>query len=218
MTELRAGPYIWVTWLSRLLAGGFSCEWAAWFKARHKSYERMPSDFDMAQWQIAHTSLLNDVRDGLEREGRAVFVESQNYFTLRGSSGAVLGGKPDLVTVDEDGSGTIYDVKTGKQRASDAAQVMIYMYALPYIGQHRGRQLDGKLIYASGHEVDIPASAIDDSFRANLYGLIGRIVSDAPARRTPSALECRMCDLTPADCAERIDADPRDATAEGAGF
>ena len=30
MAQLRAtGPYIWVTWLPRLLSGESSCEWAA---------------------------------------------------------------------------------------------------------------------------------------------------------------------------------------------
>ena len=138
MTEERSGPYLWVTWLSKLLVGDFSCEWAAWFKAHYKNYERMPSDFDVTVWQMNHTALLNDVRDMLEAEGRRVFMESQNYFNLRGSSGTVLGGKPDLVAVDDDGRAEIIDIKTGQPRASDNVQVMIYMYALPHIPQFRG--------------------------------------------------------------------------------
>ena len=27
----RDEPYIWVTWLTRLLVGENSCEWAVWF-------------------------------------------------------------------------------------------------------------------------------------------------------------------------------------------
>ena len=91
MTEERSGPYLWVTWLSKLLVGDFSCEWASWFKAHYKNYERMPSDFDVTVWQMNHTALLNDVRDRLEAEGRRLFMESQNYFNLRGSSGHGLG-------------------------------------------------------------------------------------------------------------------------------
>ncbi len=38
MVKLRAnGPYVWVTWLPRLLSGESSCEWASWFKAQHNS-------------------------------------------------------------------------------------------------------------------------------------------------------------------------------------
>ena len=45
----RNGLYIWVTWLTRLLVGENSCEWAAWFRARHESWswERVSSGFDL---------------------------------------------------------------------------------------------------------------------------------------------------------------------------
>ena len=185
MTEERSGPYLWVTWLSKLLVGDFSCEWAAWFKAHYKNYERMPSDFDVTVWQMNHTALLNDVRDRLEAEGRRVFMESQNYFNLRGSSGTVLGGKPDLVAVDDDGRAEIIDIKTGQPRASDNVQVMIYMYALPHIPQFRGMEFDGLLVYRGDHRVEIPASAVDDAFKSNLFDLIRRVSDSDPARKSP---------------------------------
>ena len=38
MAELRPnGPYIWITWLTKLLTGEHSCEWASWFKAHHET-------------------------------------------------------------------------------------------------------------------------------------------------------------------------------------
>ena len=60
MPERRSSPYIWVTWvtwLSKLLAGENSCEWASWFKAHHESgsYQKVPSTFDQAAWQMEHT-------------------------------------------------------------------------------------------------------------------------------------------------------------------
>lgn len=220
MAEERSGPYIWVTWLSRLLVGDLSCEWASWFRAHHKNYAKTPSGFDMAKWQISHTALLNETRDKIESEGRSVLVESQNYFILRGKSGTALGGKPDLVALDEDGGGgTIYDVKTGRHRDSDIAQALIYMYALPHLSRHRGRRFDGKVVYGDGGAVEIPADAVDDAFRDNLHALIRRIAAPQPARRAPSALECRICDLTSADCPERVEEDPREtAAADGADF
>ena len=37
MAQPRAtGPYVWVTWLPRLLSGESSCEWASWFKAQQR--------------------------------------------------------------------------------------------------------------------------------------------------------------------------------------
>ena len=55
MAGLRKnGPYIWVT---RLLVGENSCEWAAWFRAQHESWswERVFSGLDQVSWQMAHT-------------------------------------------------------------------------------------------------------------------------------------------------------------------
>ena len=32
MMRIRESVYIWVTWLSRLLVGDASCEWATWYR------------------------------------------------------------------------------------------------------------------------------------------------------------------------------------------
>ena len=132
MAQLRAtGPYIWVTWLPRLLSGESSCEWAAWFKAQHEgsSWAKAPSDFDQAGWLMDHTALLNEQREVWEKQGCSVLTEAQNSFTLRGSS-ASLAGKPDLVAQRRDGV-AIIDAKSGRPSPHHAIQVMIYMYALP---------------------------------------------------------------------------------------
>ena len=55
----RAFPYIWTTWLPRLLTGENSCEWAVWFKAHHQDWTRTPSEFNQAEWRLNHTALLN---------------------------------------------------------------------------------------------------------------------------------------------------------------
>jgi hypothetical protein len=38
MTVRRASPYVWTTWLSKLLVGDQSCEWATWFKTNHQGF------------------------------------------------------------------------------------------------------------------------------------------------------------------------------------
>ena len=38
--------------------------------------------------------------------------------------------------------------------------------------------------------------------------LIRRLAADPPARRVPSATECRFCDIGKDDCLVRIDVDP----------
>ena len=49
MMRIRESVYIWVTWLSRLLVGDASCEWATWYRSHHIGYEKAPGDFDMAR-------------------------------------------------------------------------------------------------------------------------------------------------------------------------
>ena len=48
-------------------------------------------------------------------------------------------------------------------------------------------------------------TAVDDQFVQNLGALIRRLSADKPARRVPSPQECRFCDITAADCPERVD-------------
>ena len=209
MAQLRAtGPYIWVTWLPRLLSGESSCEWAAWFKAQHEgsSWARAPSDFDQAGWLMDHTALLNEQREVWEKQGCSVLTEAQNSFTLRGSS-ASLAGKPDLVAQRRDGV-TVIDAKSGRPSPHHAIQVMIYMYALPRaLERYRGLALSGQVAYPD-HVVDIPAAAVDEGFIRNLGGLIRRLAAETSARRVPSPMECRFCEITKADCPDRLEEVP----------
>ena len=206
MAQPRAtGPYVWVTWLPRLLSGESSCEWASWFKAQHEgwSWSRMPSDFDQAGWLMNHTALLNRQRQHWEAQGYTVLTEGQNSFNLRGSS-AVLAGKPDLVAMRRD-QVTVIDAKTGRPSPAHAAQVMIYMYALPRsLERYKGLSIAGQVAYPD-HVVDIPPEAVDRRFVENLGGLMRRLASQTPTRRVPSPGECRFCEITPADCPERAE-------------
>jgi hypothetical protein len=127
MASRRPRPEISTTWLSRLLVGSRSCEWAAWFKANHL-FRKRPSDFDSIGYSIRHTALLNRAREMLERQGKAITTESQNWFEVRGHI-ATLKGKPDLIAIGD--SCVICDAKTRKERQSDATQVLIYMLCIP---------------------------------------------------------------------------------------
>ena len=125
---------------------------------------------------------------------------------MKGST-AKLGGKPDLISLAAEG-GTIHDVKTGKPNPSHQVQVLIYMYAVPRaFQQYKGMQFDGRLIYPD-HEEAIPYSAVDDGFIQNLAQLINRVTSAIPARKVPSPMECQFCEITSADCPDRLVADP----------
>ena len=202
------GPYIWVTWLTKLLVGDNSCEWSAWFKAHHEgwSWDRQPSTFDAVAWQLDHSANVAANRRHWEEQGYVVFTEEQNSFVLRGKS-AKLAGKPDLIVKQED-SGVVVDIKTGRPFPSHSVQVMLYMYAIPRsLGQHKGVSFEGKVVY-DDPEVDIPASAVDSKFISNVTDLILRLASESPARKIPSARECQYCNITLKDCPERVNGDP----------
>jgi CRISPR/Cas system-associated exonuclease Cas4 (RecB family) len=203
MAKRRQSPYIWATWLTRLLVGEHCCEWGAWFKTHHESnsWEKVPRNFDLTAWDVAHTTRVQETREKLEAEGKAVFIESQNRFVLRGTT-AALGGKPDLIVTSK-GNGTIIDIKTGKPSPAHHVQVMVYMYAVPKVlQQYHGMKLEGKVIYHD-HEVEIPASAVDEKFISNLSSLIRKLSSTTPPRKIANSVECGFCDITKNDCPER---------------
>ena len=141
----RESPYIWTTWPPKLLTDDNSCEWAVWLKAHFQEWDRVPFDFNQADWLVKHTALLTEQKAKWEEHGHQVNVEGQNAFQLRGKS-ATLAGRPDLI-VDRFDDTLIIDVKTGREQPWHAVQVMIYMYALP---QYRDIRLASEIPYPHG--------------------------------------------------------------------
>ena len=85
MPRAREHPYIWATWIARLLAGESHCEWAGWFRAHYQDWERPPSDFDQSKWMMDHTDLVNQARESREKLGYTVYTEGQNSLPAQGS-------------------------------------------------------------------------------------------------------------------------------------
>lgn len=207
MAIRRDFPYVWVTWLTKLLTGELSCEWSGWFRSMYdgRSWKRTPSTFDFAKWQLDHTDLLKRCVEELEYHGNKVFIENQNSFNLRGKS-ATLAGKPDIISVNGD-SGLIVDAKTGAESPAHTVQVLIYMYAIPRsLRQFEGVKFDGRIVY-NDNVIDIPHSALDEVFVNNFSKLMKTLSSDNAPRRVPSNKECRFCDITSEDCSSRIESD-----------
>ena len=183
-----SGPYVWVTWLSKLLVGESSCEWGSWFKAQHhgSSWDKIPSDFDQVQWLLKHTELLQQTRGYCERQGYQVSVDSQNFFTLRGRS-ATLAGRPDLVAT-RDNETVVVDVKAGQPSSASTAQVMAYMYSLPRALRDRygDASLSGQVVYPDG-PVEVPPEAVNDEFVRSLGRLMRRRVGSPAGPSAASA-------------------------------
>ena len=203
----RTFPYIWTTWLTKLLTGESSCEWAAWFKAHHQGYAKQPADLNLAQWQIEHTALLTETRNKFLKSGYTAYVEGQNAFRLQGRT-AVLAGQPDLIIQSSGDHLLVIDVKTGAERASHVAQVMVYMYALPRaLEQYKGARIAGEIHYPN-HIQRVPRGGLDQGFMHQLVTLIHRVAAPDPTPTTPSRTECAFCDITIDDCPDRVDGEP----------
>jgi len=211
MKTERPNPFIWVTWLTKLMAGENQCEWASWFRSHYK-WDKLPGDFDLAQWTAEHNQLLQKRRNQLESEGFTVYTEDQNSFKIEGKTGIEVSGKADIVAIKEN-EAYIEDCKTGTPKNSDHMQVLIYMLTLPIATTHcKGKKLEGRIIYKDSI-VDVPLSKINDQSKELFKKTVLSVGGSEPLRKVPSWGECRFCDISKADCPERIDTEPT-ATAE----
>lgn len=202
--EPRPGVYIYVTWLTRYLTGDALCLFQAWLLSHYTNVDKVPSDFNLTVWSMNHSELLgSEVALLSAQDWDTIYTEDRNKFTLKGSSGAVLGGKPDIVALRGEDEVMVVEVKTGQQRESDAVQLMIYMWALPRIDKaYAGRTITGRLVYKD-FEVDVPAEAIDEVFERRLMELLQRLASNEAPEALPGPNECRFCKLSSRECSNR---------------
>ena len=182
MKKERKQPFVWPSWLSKLIAGEDHCFWKSWFKSHFQNYDKVPSTFDSAMWNVKHTRILRNRVDGLIKLGHRVLIEDQNSFKLD-YLGAVISGKPDIVTFGQEESGIkipghptymvefaeISDAKSGKPKTSDSVQIWIYQILLPLaIPEYAKTKFSGCVVYPNGvKNVDIPNTITDDEGQTN---------------------------------------------------
>jgi hypothetical protein len=205
MKQKRDGVYIWVTWLTKLMTGEMTCEWASWLKANYEYYERIPSDFDAASWQIEHTKLLRELRIERQKAGGVLFAERQNSFKFKTPDGVMIAGTPDLIERTDGRRGIIYDAKTGQRAQSHQVQVMLYMYLLPRAKPEWANFTFEGIVYYKDGPLVIPKSAIEGSFGENLSYFINVLASPEPPLKVPEPMNCRFCDIHKQECPERIE-------------
>lgn len=204
----RAAPNIWATTPAKLMAGDQQCQYAAFLKAKYR-VPRRPSDFDLSNWTAQHNVMVQARAKRLEADGYTVYLEGQNAFNVRGKSGALLAGRPDIVAVKGD-EALVVDCKTGQQRASDHYQVLLYMYVLAKSHPAcTGKRVAGEVTYKNG-STDIPPEAVDEAFVAQFSTTLqGILVAEAP-KASPSYQECRFCDIGKENCPYRVDEPPQE--------
>lgn len=202
--ELKPFPSVWVTWLSKLMAGELQCYWSIWFRTHYK-YEKLVSNFDSAQWNARHRALLDGRISDLQAEGWTVSVEGENWFEIAGRSHPIkVAGKPDILAIRE-GCAVIEDCKTGRKKNSDLYQILIYMLLLPIsTAKCRGLRLAGRLVYPD-EVVEVAGEQVNEEFKAQFQKAIAYLSSTIPARKIPSFSACRYCDISAEYCPERVE-------------
>jgi len=197
-------PYVWVTWITGLLAGDDRCEYAAWYKAWHHDYPKVPGDSNLSKWKSDHADAVNVRVAELKAAGLTVFVEGENKFIVKGDTNTLSAG-PDIVALSTDAAvAVVEDVKTGRHKDSHVWQVVVYMLFLPAVHDAlKGRRvaLRGRLLYNDGPQ-DIPASQADLDAMRRVGSLMRRLASRDPLPASPSPGECRYCDI--AECEHRV--------------
>lgn len=205
MAARKDTPYVWLTWLIRLLCGEEHCRWHYWFKAHHEHFPKVESDFDSVTWNIDHAAMVNAHADTLRRQGYIVTVEKQNRFALTGTAGAVLVGQPDIVAVKEDEL-LLVDCKSGKPHPQQHhVQLLLYLHLWIYAHrEHEDLTARGEIVYASRAPISVSAVAADDGFGQQFRNLIREIVAETEPARAPSYPECSRCDLTCVSCPAKV--------------
>lgn len=209
----RESPYIWVTWLTPLLAGSSFCQWASWFQANY-TFEKPSSDF--SEWRIKHGRLLNKRVKKLESEGYNVYIEDENKFTIIGRNGITkVAGKADIVAI-KGNQIIVEDCKTGQKKDADLMQVLTYMLLLRAPGgvpHCKGKTLEGRLIY--GDEIiDVPSEMLDQDFKDYFREIVHLVSISTAPRKVPSFKECQYCKISKKYCLERIEVEVSDVQEE----
>jgi len=196
MANQRESPFIWVSWLSKVMAGEVSCHWQTWFQTHNQLTEKQPSDFNLANWKIKHTKLLTELKEKLIEEKMSPLIEREIRYQIP-ESNTTIKGKIDC-KIEKDDEIIVYDCKTGNERTSDQTQVMIYMYLL---SKKEDKKIKGKVIY---NEREIEINELPKDFEEDFNYFINILASENSPVKNPGS-DCKFCDITKQDCPERED-------------
>ena len=189
--------------MTRLLAGENRCVYRAWYKAHFKiQKDESPERQAFFDEQTKKHDIIQDAREAfLKQGGYIVKREEQGEFKLRGAKGD-LAGKPDLVGLNES-EALIVEVKSGKQRESDAWQVLIYWFALKIDWlKDTGLTIKGEVAYKGG--VTRKVEALSPLKSKAIADLLKVVTGDDEPPTTPGKWDCEYCEIV--GCTARFQA------------
>ena len=204
MMEPRSGlPSFWSTTLAKVLVGDQPCLLQPWLNGRFKFEEKQKGD--MASWKADHSAMLQERVTSYKNAGFKCDVE--RFFRVTGTY-AVLSGKADLVIRDAESDRpkirpTIIDVKSGKPRDSDTAQVLIEMVMIPLAWKVPGMQFDGEVHYANDPMVKLKSTQAE-TIKPKLFALLKQLGTMERPTPSPSRDACRYCAVPDAECGQRF--------------
>jgi hypothetical protein len=210
--DKRARPYVWVSWITSLLAGTDKCYWKSWTKANFK-YAKLPGDgaFDLAEWTRQHDAMVQNRATQLRLQGWEVRIEEENAFRLDGERGQ-LAGKPDIIALRHDmRSALLIDAKSGRERPSDRWQVKVYIFAKKLLSL-KGWTVNGEIEYR-GRQESIPFSEVDGVAAAEIGRVMKIVTGEVAPPRVPSLSECNWCDIAHCPDRKKSDTEVTDAKA-----
>ena len=122
---LKPAPYIWVTWMTKLISGESSCRYSLWLRARYR-FEKLLPGADLTRCTADHEELVRN--RVVDLRFAHIDPKLEVGMTVQGRM-ATLSGKPDI-RYDFDGRAVFEDAKTGRRRDSDHVQVLLYLWLL----------------------------------------------------------------------------------------
>lgn len=188
----REIPFLWPSWLAKLISGSDQCEWKFWIKSHYK-FDEKSSEFSLTTWAIKHNQLVKARRNAMEKLGYEIFTEGQNSFKFEGD-GFVVSGKPDLIAVNcEENVAIIEDIKSGKPRPEHAVQ-------------DSDLDLYGTVVYKDGiKDIDITSDMIDEELKAAMWDTVRLVIgSEENCHRVPSHYECQFCEVPKEECPHKV--------------
>lgn len=208
MADRRPKPYLYATWMSKIMSDSFHCNWSVWFRTHHY-YEKL--EFDMTKKLAKHNELRRRTEEDLVAQGFS--VRHEPWWKIEGQR-MDFGGRCDMIGIRDDGSGrgVICELKGGRKYDSDRIQLMLYMWALPKSSnEFKGVSFDGLLVYENDI-VTVPAVEIDEDFHNLVKRYTIEILDKEPSARHPSYFGCQYCNIK--ECEERISEKPEESVSD----
>jgi CRISPR/Cas system-associated exonuclease Cas4 (RecB family) len=191
----RPQPYVHPSWLAKNVSGDRQCLLASYLQANFKIPPKPGNDFDSEGYKLKHQQTLVSYIGALHSDGYTVHAEKENSFWYKTKSGATISAQPDIVAM-RDNEPMIVDIKTGKPKATDIAQVKLYMAMLPSSNLHGISAIpNGRLVYGVD-EFEIEASEVTSEFKRQVAQIMGALTTSDMPDPTPSLCECRYCPVS----------------------